>query len=145
MNECMGKQSCRLSTITLLGHIVRKQPPWIHKIARFPLLASLLKCLKVSKIQSQSSVIGLQMGLWTWIMTDLSKLRNGILYCFIWDIFELSSIHMYICMYIYVCVYVHLCKLLFKNVGSVFGYLNVYVSYDKKYIKTVILGDIITI
>ncbi|XP_058630705.1 TSC complex subunit 1a isoform X2 [Onychostoma macrolepis] len=46
MNECMGKQSCRVSTITLLGHIVRKQPPWIHKIARFPLLASLLKCLK---------------------------------------------------------------------------------------------------
>uniref|UniRef100_A0A672KXL6 Hamartin-like n=1 Tax=Sinocyclocheilus grahami TaxID=75366 RepID=A0A672KXL6_SINGR len=46
MNECVGKQSCRLSTITLLGHIVRKQPPWIHKIARFPLLASLLKCLK---------------------------------------------------------------------------------------------------
>ncbi|XP_052448860.1 hamartin-like isoform X1 [Carassius gibelio] len=46
MNECMGKQSCRLATITLLGHIVRKQPPWIHKIARFPLLASLLKCLK---------------------------------------------------------------------------------------------------
>uniref|UniRef100_A0A671MEH3 Uncharacterized protein n=1 Tax=Sinocyclocheilus anshuiensis TaxID=1608454 RepID=A0A671MEH3_9TELE len=63
MNECMGKQSCRLSTITLLGHIVRKQPPWIHKIARFPLLASLHKCLKVPKIQSQSSVIGLQMGL----------------------------------------------------------------------------------
>ncbi|KAL0193459.1 hypothetical protein M9458_011755, partial [Cirrhinus mrigala] len=51
----MGKQSCRLSTITLLGHIVRKQPPWIHKIARFPLLASLLKCLKVPKNQSQSS------------------------------------------------------------------------------------------
>uniref|UniRef100_A0A8C1ZV68 TSC complex subunit 1a n=1 Tax=Cyprinus carpio TaxID=7962 RepID=A0A8C1ZV68_CYPCA len=54
MNECMGKQSCRLSTITLLGHIVRKQPPWIHKIARLPLLASLLKCLKVSKIQSHA-------------------------------------------------------------------------------------------
>ncbi|XP_052412633.1 hamartin-like isoform X1 [Carassius gibelio] len=46
MNECMGKQSCRLSTITLLSHIVRKQPPWIHRIARFPLLASLIKCLK---------------------------------------------------------------------------------------------------
>ncbi|XP_059404263.1 hamartin-like isoform X2 [Carassius carassius] len=46
MNECMGKQSCRLATITLLGHIVRKQPPWIHKIARFPLLSSLIKCLK---------------------------------------------------------------------------------------------------
>ncbi|XP_072521310.1 TSC complex subunit 1a isoform X2 [Salminus brasiliensis] len=46
MNECMAKQGCRLPTLTLLGHVVRKQPPWIHKIARFPLLASLLKCLK---------------------------------------------------------------------------------------------------
>ncbi|MCI4392810.1 hypothetical protein PGIGA_G00150260 [Pangasianodon gigas] len=46
MNECMAKPSGRLPTLTLLGHVVRKQPPWIHKIARFPLLASLLKCLK---------------------------------------------------------------------------------------------------
>ncbi|XP_053510016.1 TSC complex subunit 1a isoform X2 [Ictalurus furcatus] len=46
MNECMAKPSGRLSTLTLLGHVVRKQPPWIHKIARFPLLASLLRCLK---------------------------------------------------------------------------------------------------
>ncbi|XP_030647399.1 TSC complex subunit 1a isoform X2 [Chanos chanos] len=46
MNECMAKQGCRLPAITLLGHVVRKQPSWIHKIARFPLLASLLKCLK---------------------------------------------------------------------------------------------------
>ncbi|KAF4074287.1 hypothetical protein AMELA_G00237630 [Ameiurus melas] len=46
MNECMAKPSCRLPTLTLLGHVVRKQPPWIHKIARFPLLASLLRCLK---------------------------------------------------------------------------------------------------
>ncbi|KAI4882207.1 hypothetical protein NFI96_034142, partial [Prochilodus magdalenae] len=46
MNECMAKQSFRLPTLTLLSHVIRKQPSWIHKIARFPLLASLLKCLK---------------------------------------------------------------------------------------------------
>ncbi|XP_030624360.1 TSC complex subunit 1b [Chanos chanos] len=46
MNECMAKQACRLPTLTLLGHVVRKQPSWIHKIARYPLLLSLLKCLK---------------------------------------------------------------------------------------------------
>ncbi|KAM4635788.1 TSC complex subunit 1b [Polymixia lowei] len=46
MNECMTRQACRLPTLTLLGHVVRKQPSWIHKIARYPLLLSLLKCLK---------------------------------------------------------------------------------------------------
>ncbi|KAK2845441.1 hypothetical protein Q7C36_010295 [Tachysurus vachellii] len=46
MNECMAKPSSRLPTLNLLGHVVRKQPSWIHKITRFPLLASLLKCLK---------------------------------------------------------------------------------------------------
>ncbi|KAL2099543.1 hypothetical protein ACEWY4_003937 [Coilia grayii] len=46
MNECMAKHSCRLPTLNLLGHVIRKQPSWIHKIARYPLLLSLLKCLK---------------------------------------------------------------------------------------------------
>ncbi|KAI5088447.1 hamartin isoform X1, partial [Silurus meridionalis] len=46
LNECMAKPSSRLLTLSLLGHVVRKQPSWIHKIARFPLLASLLRCLK---------------------------------------------------------------------------------------------------
>uniref|UniRef100_H3CDW3 TSC complex subunit 1b n=1 Tax=Tetraodon nigroviridis TaxID=99883 RepID=H3CDW3_TETNG len=46
MNECMTKQPCRLPTLTLLGHVIRRQPSWIHKIARYPLLLSLLKCLK---------------------------------------------------------------------------------------------------
>uniref|UniRef100_A0AAQ6A9M4 TSC complex subunit 1b n=1 Tax=Amphiprion ocellaris TaxID=80972 RepID=A0AAQ6A9M4_AMPOC len=46
MNDCMTKQACRLPTLTLLGHVIRKQPSWIHKIARYPLLLSLLKCLK---------------------------------------------------------------------------------------------------
>lgn len=47
MNECMTKQAGRLPTLTLLGHVIRKQPSWIHKMARYPLLLSLLKCLKV--------------------------------------------------------------------------------------------------
>ncbi|XP_048876276.1 LOW QUALITY PROTEIN: hamartin-like [Brienomyrus brachyistius] len=46
MNECLASRACRLHTLTLLGHVVRKEPSWIHKIARFPLLLSLLKCLK---------------------------------------------------------------------------------------------------
>ncbi|CDQ66445.1 unnamed protein product [Oncorhynchus mykiss] len=46
LNECMAKPACRLPTLTLLGHVIRKQPPWMHKITRFPLLTSLLKCLK---------------------------------------------------------------------------------------------------
>ncbi|XP_035291375.1 TSC complex subunit 1a isoform X1 [Anguilla anguilla] len=46
MNEALSKQPCRLPTLTLLGHVVRKQPSWIHKIARLPLLNTLLKCLK---------------------------------------------------------------------------------------------------
>uniref|UniRef100_A0A3Q2PKC3 TSC complex subunit 1b n=1 Tax=Fundulus heteroclitus TaxID=8078 RepID=A0A3Q2PKC3_FUNHE len=46
MNDCMAKPACRLPTLMLLGHVVRKQPSWIHKIARYPLLLSLLKCLK---------------------------------------------------------------------------------------------------
>uniref|UniRef100_A0A087XCV5 TSC complex subunit 1b n=1 Tax=Poecilia formosa TaxID=48698 RepID=A0A087XCV5_POEFO len=46
MNDCMAKPACRLPTLMLLGHVVRKQPSWIHKMARYPLLLSLLKCLK---------------------------------------------------------------------------------------------------
>ncbi|MED6289465.1 hypothetical protein CHARACLAT_003046 [Characodon lateralis] len=46
MNDCMAKPACRLPILMLLGHVVRKQPSWIHKIARYPLLLSLLKCLK---------------------------------------------------------------------------------------------------
>uniref|UniRef100_A0A8C5F9P2 TSC complex subunit 1b n=1 Tax=Gadus morhua TaxID=8049 RepID=A0A8C5F9P2_GADMO len=46
MHECMTRQACRLPTLTLLGHVVRKQPSWIHKISRYPLLVSLIKCLK---------------------------------------------------------------------------------------------------
>lgn len=46
MNECMSKPSTRLNTLILLGHIIRRQPSWIHKISQAPVLLSLLRCLK---------------------------------------------------------------------------------------------------
>lgn len=83
MNECMGKQSCRVSTITLLGHIVRKQPPWIHKIARFPLLSSLLKCLK-----ADSDVVVLITGVLVLIaLLPMIPQTNKHLLCEYFDIF----------------------------------------------------------
>ncbi|XP_066222890.1 hamartin isoform X2 [Saccopteryx leptura] len=47
MNECVGKAASRLATLSLLGHVVRLQPSWKHKLSQAPLLPSLLKCLKV--------------------------------------------------------------------------------------------------
>ncbi|KAK0136794.1 Hamartin [Merluccius polli] len=47
LNECLVKSVNRLASLTLLGHVVRRQPPWIHKISRSPLLLSLLRCLKM--------------------------------------------------------------------------------------------------
>ncbi|XP_062398332.1 TSC complex subunit 1a [Sardina pilchardus] len=46
LNECLGRQTCRLASLTLLAHVIRRQPPWIHTIPRFPLFPALLKCLK---------------------------------------------------------------------------------------------------
>ncbi|XP_067868193.1 TSC complex subunit 1b isoform X2 [Heterodontus francisci] len=46
LNECMGKSVTRLSAVTLLGHVIRREPTWIHKLFRAPVLVSLLKCLK---------------------------------------------------------------------------------------------------
>uniref|UniRef100_S4R5N6 TSC complex subunit 1b n=1 Tax=Petromyzon marinus TaxID=7757 RepID=S4R5N6_PETMA len=46
LNECMARAATRLPSLNLLGHVVRRQPSWIHKIYRAPVFASLLKCLK---------------------------------------------------------------------------------------------------
>ncbi|XP_051892930.1 TSC complex subunit 1b isoform X2 [Pristis pectinata] len=46
LNECMGKAATRLAAVTLLGHVIRREPTWIHKLFRAPVLVSLLKCLK---------------------------------------------------------------------------------------------------
>lgn len=47
MNDSLKHRTTRLVTLTLLGHIVRKQPSWLHKIIKTPLFDTLLKCLKV--------------------------------------------------------------------------------------------------
>ncbi|KAM5328314.1 hamartin isoform 3-T8 [Glossophaga mutica] len=47
MNEYVGKATSRLPTLSLLGHVVRLQPSWKHKLSQAPLLPSLLRCLKV--------------------------------------------------------------------------------------------------
>nr|XP_012803291.1 hamartin isoform X2 [Jaculus jaculus] len=47
INEYVGKAATRLSILLLLGHVVRLQPSWKHKLSQAPLLPSLLKCLKV--------------------------------------------------------------------------------------------------
>ncbi|CAF94981.1 unnamed protein product, partial [Tetraodon nigroviridis] len=46
LNESLNRPGSRLETVTLLGHLVRKQPPWVHQISRLPLLSTLLRCLK---------------------------------------------------------------------------------------------------
>ncbi|XP_049751131.1 hamartin isoform X3 [Loxodonta africana] len=46
INEHVGKATTRLSTLSLLGHVIRLQPSWKHKLSQAPLLPSLLKCLK---------------------------------------------------------------------------------------------------
>ncbi|XP_036892298.1 hamartin isoform X2 [Sturnira hondurensis] len=47
MNEYVGKATSRLPTLSLLGHVIRLQPSWKHKLSQAPLLPSLLRCLKV--------------------------------------------------------------------------------------------------
>ncbi|KAG8142019.1 hypothetical protein E2320_006658 [Naja naja] len=46
INEYMSKPSTRLATLSLLGHVIRCQPSWKHKLPQAPVLLSLLKCLK---------------------------------------------------------------------------------------------------
>ncbi|CAJ1069561.1 TSC complex subunit 1a [Xyrichtys novacula] len=46
LNEALNRPGTRLAGLTLLGHLIRKQPPWVHHISRSPLLPSLLRCLK---------------------------------------------------------------------------------------------------
>ncbi|XP_051806703.1 LOW QUALITY PROTEIN: TSC complex subunit 1a [Acanthochromis polyacanthus] len=46
LNESLSRPGSRLAGLTLLGHLIRKQPPWVHHISRSALLASLLRCLK---------------------------------------------------------------------------------------------------
>ncbi|MEQ2185798.1 hypothetical protein GOODEAATRI_021917 [Goodea atripinnis] len=47
LNEALNRPGNRLAGVTLLGHLIRKQPPWVHHISQSPILLSLLRCLKV--------------------------------------------------------------------------------------------------
>ncbi|KAM6944501.1 TSC complex subunit 1a isoform 2-T2 [Lycodopsis pacificus] len=46
LNESLNRPGSRLAGLTLLGHLIRKQPPWVHHVSRSALLPSLLRCLK---------------------------------------------------------------------------------------------------
>uniref|UniRef100_A0A3Q2P833 TSC complex subunit 1a n=1 Tax=Fundulus heteroclitus TaxID=8078 RepID=A0A3Q2P833_FUNHE len=46
LNEALTRPGSRLAAVTLLGHLVRKQPPWVHHISQSAVLSSLLRCLK---------------------------------------------------------------------------------------------------
>lgn len=46
MNEYLSKPATRLTVLTLLGHVVRRQPSWRHKLSQAPIFHALLKCLK---------------------------------------------------------------------------------------------------
>ncbi|KAM4745026.1 LOW QUALITY PROTEIN: TSC complex subunit 1a [Anableps anableps] len=46
LNEALNRPGSRLAAVTLLGHLIRKQPPWVHHISQSPVLSSLLRCLK---------------------------------------------------------------------------------------------------
>ncbi|XP_076003642.1 TSC complex subunit 1a isoform X2 [Genypterus blacodes] len=46
LNEALGRSGSRLASLTLLGHLIRKQPPWVHHISRSALLQTLLRSLK---------------------------------------------------------------------------------------------------
>ncbi|XP_014832841.1 PREDICTED: hamartin-like isoform X1 [Poecilia mexicana] len=46
LNEALTRPGNRVAAITLLGHLVRKQPPWVHHVSQAPVLPTLLRCLK---------------------------------------------------------------------------------------------------
>ncbi|XP_013415766.1 hamartin isoform X3 [Lingula anatina] len=46
LNDCMKAIQTRLPTLTLLGHIIIKQPAWLPVIIKQPILGAVIKCLK---------------------------------------------------------------------------------------------------
>lgn len=47
MSEWLQHISHRNQSITLFGHIVKKHPSWLYKVASHPFLRDILKLLKV--------------------------------------------------------------------------------------------------
>ena len=44
--ECLKNPQSRLNILTLLGHVVFRQPTWLYKISQHPLLKEVLRILK---------------------------------------------------------------------------------------------------
>ncbi|XP_030063624.1 hamartin isoform X2 [Microcaecilia unicolor] len=88
MNEYLSKSTTRLPTLTLLGHVIRRQPSWKHKLSHAPVFLSLLKCLK-----TDTNVVVLTTGILV-LITMLPMIpQSGKQYlCDFFDIFgRLSS------------------------------------------------------
>uniref|UniRef100_A0A3Q3ISZ8 TSC complex subunit 1a n=1 Tax=Monopterus albus TaxID=43700 RepID=A0A3Q3ISZ8_MONAL len=49
LNESLNRPGTRLAGLMLLGHLIQKQPPWVHHVSQSALLASLLRCLKTDR------------------------------------------------------------------------------------------------
>lgn len=84
MNECLKQAPSRLDTLSLLGHIVRRQPSWLYKIIKTSLFESLLKCMK-----GDEDVLVLTSGILT-ITTLLPLVPAYIGHC-LQDLFEIFS------------------------------------------------------
>lgn len=74
----------KLQALTLLGHVVRKNPTWLYKIANHPLLKELLRLLKTEK-----EVISLMNALLTVII--LLPIIAGLFAPHLGDLFEVFS------------------------------------------------------
>ncbi|PSN42592.1 hypothetical protein C0J52_08706 [Blattella germanica] len=78
------KSSARLQTLTLLGHIVRRHPAWIYKIAQHTLLKELLKLLK-----AEIDILPLMSALLVLIV--LLPMIPALIGSYLQDIFEVFS------------------------------------------------------
>lgn len=46
LNDCLKSGTSKMQALTLLGHVVHKQPSWLYKISQHALLHSLIRVLK---------------------------------------------------------------------------------------------------
>lgn len=81
INEYVGKAATRLSILLLLGHVVRLQPSWKHKLSQAPLLPSLLKCLKVGDLEGFDGDASVNIISEESVVTQLAGVRSLLLPC----------------------------------------------------------------
>lgn len=74
----------KLQALTLLGHVVRRQPTWLYKVTQHPLLRDLLKLLKV-----ETDILPLMSALLVVIV--LLPMIAGLMEPYLQDIFQVFS------------------------------------------------------